>query len=188
MKNGIPYGMTINSNYDGLKIEHRWFSTETLFLTPFVIVWDVFWFQFYGDWYGSLGEIIKMNAVILLFPLVQLAVGIFLSYYVVASYLNKTNISVDRSFVESSVSPIPFGFKKRIPSSLIFQVYRKAIVRSSNTGATGMTFEVWVILKDSKNIRLVSGLKTSEQALFLQNEIESYLGINRPLKNSPPPV
>lgn len=41
---GIPEGMTINSSFDGMKIERRWFSNQTLFMTVFVVVWDSFLF------------------------------------------------------------------------------------------------------------------------------------------------
>ncbi|POB82009.1 hypothetical protein [Vibrio vulnificus] len=172
---GIPDGMTINSNFDGLRIERRWFSTQTLVLTAFVIVWDGFLFYWYSNAF-SLGGLTKENAVTLLFPILHVLVGVFFSYYVVACYLNKTTVSVNHSFVESRVSPVPFGFKKLIPSSSIAQVYCKDIVKNSKNGPS-VTYEVRVILKDRKNIRLVSGLETSEQALFLEHEIESYLGI-----------
>ena len=89
---------------------------------------------------------------------------------------NKTTVSVSHSFVEFKISPVPFGFKKLIPSSSIEQVYCKEVVKKSKDGSS-VTFEVRVILKDRKNIRLVSGLELSEQALFLEHEIESYLGI-----------
>ncbi|KAB0301858.1 hypothetical protein F2Z80_22785 [Vibrio fortis] len=172
---GIPEGMTISSSFDGMKIERRWFSNQTLFMTVFVVVWDSFLFYWYSNALSS-GGFTKENAVTLAFPLIHLAIGVFLTYYVIACYLNKTTVSVSHSFVESKISPVPFGFKKLIPSSSIEQVYCKDVVKKSKDGSS-VTFEVRVILKDRKNIRLVSGLELSEQALFLEHEIESYLGI-----------
>ena len=172
---GIPEGMNIGSTSEGLKIERKWFSSKTLFLTVFAVFWNGFLFNWYSN-VPDLGSLTKENMMVVLFPLLHVSVGLGLTYYVIASYFNKTTVTVNHSSLESKISPIPFGFKKSISSTSIEQVYCKEITKQTRNGSS-VSFEVRVILKNRSNIRLVSGLESSEQALFLEHEIESYLGI-----------
>ncbi|OLQ71678.1 hypothetical protein BIT28_12250 [Photobacterium proteolyticum] len=175
MNVGIPEGMTINSGYDGLTIERRWYTSKTLFYAGFAVIWNAFLFNWYREFPGF-DALTEDNIMTYLFPVGHVAVGVGLIYYVVAGFLNKTTVTVSHSNVESKISPIPFGLKKVIPAPSIEQVYCKEVTKSSKNGES-VTFEVRVIQKDRKNTCLVSGLETSEQALFLEHEIESYLGI-----------
>ena len=172
---GIPEGMNVSSTSEGLKIERKWFSGVTIFLTVFAVLWNGFLFNWYNHAHNF--ELFpEKNMLVVLVPLLFVAVGVVLTYYVIASYFNKTIITVNHRTLESKISPFPFGFKKSIPSRSIEQVYCKEITRGVNNDIR-VLFEVRVILKNRSNITLFSGLESSEQALFLEHEIESYLGI-----------
>jgi Tfp pilus assembly PilM family ATPase len=55
------------------------------------------------------------------------------------------------------------------------QLYAKEKVSSSRNG-TSITYEVHVT-RSGRNIKLVSGLESSEQAVYIEQEIEKYLNI-----------
>ncbi|WP_087024595.1 hypothetical protein [Thaumasiovibrio subtropicus] len=172
---GISNGMNISTTPVGLIIERKWFSSNTLFLTVFTIAW----YGFLLNWYTNIPNIWPINAenmMAALFPLIHVSVGISLTYYVIASYFNKTTVTVSPSVVESRITPIPFGFKKSITSKSIEQVYCKEVT-TEGRNRKHVSYEVRVVLKDQRHIGLVSGFESSEQALFLQQEIEAYLGI-----------
>jgi hypothetical protein len=112
----------------------------------------------------------------ILFPLLHVAVGIGLTYYVIAGYLNKTYVRVDISNIVIKHAPLPFFGNKTLNSSGIKQLYTKEKVSHSRHGSS-VSYEVHVITHDRKNVKLLSGLESSEQALFIEQKIERFLKI-----------
>jgi hypothetical protein len=72
--------------------------------------------------------------------------------------------------------PVPWAGNTSISSVEISQLYAKEKAnRSSDGGST--SFEVRAILRDGRNVKLVGGLTSSEQALFIEQAVEKCLGI-----------
>ena len=71
---------------------------------------------------------------------------------------------------------MPFLGNKNILSEDIAQLYSKERI-SRNRKGTNISYAVHAILKNGKNIKLLTSLSSSEQALAIEREIEKYLSI-----------
>jgi hypothetical protein len=180
---GIPEKIKIDKDFQHLHIVRKWFGFKFIFLTLFAIVWDgflIFWYvTAFLSFAGGAGELLM-----LLFPLLHVALGIGLTYYVLTGYLNSTVIDVDFNSITVEHGPLPFWGNKQVVSKMIAQLYCKRDDTLGNRGfynANG--YAVHAITVDRRNIKLLSGLDNSEQALFIEQEIESFLKIeDKPVK------
>ena len=173
---GIPENIEISNEFHHMQIKRKWFNFSFIFFTLFVIVWDGFLFNWYWMAFSS------FNIMAIFFPLLHLSIGLGLTYYVVAGYLNKTFVDVDFDSLIIKHRPIPFWGNKNIRSKTLTQIYCK---RDGPYGFLNRaySYSVRAITNDRENIELLSGLDSSEQALFIEQEIEKFLGItDRPIK------
>jgi len=178
---GIPDNIKIAKNFQHLRIVRKWFGFKFIFLTLFVIVWDAFLL----NWYSmalSPSFRIGVDLMFVLFPLLHVTVGIGLTYYVLTGYLNKTRIDVDFNSITVRHEPLPFWGNKKVSSKTIKQLYcKKDDLYGSRNGYR--VFAVHAITNERRNIKLLSGLDNSEQALFIEQEIEKFLNIeDKPVK------
>ena len=178
---GIPDKIQIDKSFQHLHIERKWFGFKFIFLTLFVVVWDAFLVNWYARAFSfSFQEVGDLMFV--LFPLLHVAVGIGLTYYVFAGYLNKTVIEVDFHSITIKHTPVPFWGNKKVSSKTIRQLYCKRDDFPNNRNSY-RAFAVHAITSERRNIKLLSGLDTSEQALFIEQEIEKFLNIeDKPVK------
>ncbi len=166
----MPNGIAVANNGYDLTIIRRWFSLKYIFLTFFCLIWDgflLFWYSMalsQGVW------------IMALFATGHAAIGVFLTYTVIAGYFNRTTINVSRVALAVSHGPLPWPGRKQLDSAGIRQMYcKEQIHRGKNS--TNYTYEVHVALNTGKDEKLVTGLENSEQALYLEQEIERFLGI-----------
>ena len=166
---GLPDSLELIRHDSYIEIVRKWFGAQFAFLTAFAIFWDGFLFFWYSKAFAS------GNLITLLFPLLHVAVGIGLTYYVVAGWFNRTHIYVSHGKMAVRHGPIPWFGNKELDTSSFKQLYTKEKI-SRNRNRT-VTYETHVITRDSKDLKLVGGLDTSEQALYIEQAIETYLGI-----------
>ena len=177
---GIPANIKIRRNFQRLQIIRRWFHIKYIFLTLFVVFWDAFLINWYAMAFSSFSSSNHIDIAFLLFPLLHVAVGIGLSYYVLVGYLNKTTINIDFNAISIKHGPLPVWDNKTVPSRQLKQLYSKKYRPLTNR--RGYSYAVHAITSDAttgswRNIKLLSGLDTSEQALFIEQEIEKFLKI-----------
>lgn len=178
---GIPENIQISKNFQQMHIVRKWFGFKFIFLTIFVIVWDAFLINWYAMAFSSAFES-AFDLMFILFPLLHVSVGIGLTYYVLAGYINKTFIDVDFNSITIRHEPLPFWGNKKVSSKTIKQLYCK---RDEFLGSRNgyRVFAVHAITSERRNIKLLSGLDNSEQALFIEQEIEKFLNIeDKPVK------
>jgi len=168
---GLPDKIEFSDHGHFIGIIRKWFGPKIIFLTFFVIFWDGFLFSLYSK------AIHSQDMMSMLFPLLHVAVGIGLTYYVIAGYLNKTYVRVDYSSIVIKDSPLPFFRNKTLNSSDIKQLYSKEKIRHNRESGSSVSYEVHAVTNDKKNIKLLRGLESSEQALFIEQEIEKFLKI-----------
>jgi hypothetical protein len=163
--------MRLETSMRGLVIYRRWFNWPVLFLIPFCIVWNSFLVGFFTSMSGS-------NApwFVRLFPLGHVAVGVGLSYYTLAMLFNRTRVEVTHGSVTVSHGPLPWTGWREIAAGLIDQTYCKEIIRRNKNGVS-THYEVWVALSDGKHSRLVAAGMEPEQALYIEQQIETTLDI-----------
>jgi hypothetical protein len=167
---GLPAKFAFHDRGSYIEIIRRWFGPHIIFLTAFVIFWD----GFLVFWYCM--AVKSQSLMPLIFPLLHVAVGIGLTYYVIAGYLNKTFIKADYMNISIRHRPVPFFGNKTIKSSDVRQLYSKERISHSRSG-TSVSFQVQALTHSGKTVKLLSGLETSEQALYIEQQIERFLNI-----------
>jgi hypothetical protein len=107
-------------------------------------------------------------------PILHVAVGVGLTYFVLAGLLNTTTITADPQELTVRHRPIPWSGNLKYPAGQIRQLYvkrEKAEVNGSKT------FGLYALLHDRKQVKLLSGLLEASQGQFIEQEIERHLGI-----------
>ncbi|MEW6208245.1 MAG: hypothetical protein AB1631_07750 [Acidobacteriota bacterium] len=167
---GLPDKLELYHRGSAMEIVRKWFGWQIVFMTAFAIFWDGFLFI----WYSKVGD--SAEPMSMYFPLLHVAVGIGLTYYVVAGWLNRTHILVSRGKIAVRHAPLPWVGNTELEVSNLKQLYAKE-KRSRSDNGTSTTYEVHAIAHNGRTIKLVRGLETREQALYIEQEIEKYLGI-----------
>ena len=175
---GLPDRFTLEREATGgLLITRRWFSPVFIFLAFFTVFWNGFmvvWFTI---------AISQGETLMALFGSIHGAVGIGLVYFTLAGFVNRTEIRVDYRALTVRHRPLPVFSNRDIPASDLKQLYSKERIRTRSKGGNHHSFEVHALTHSGRNIRLLSGLPNSEQALFVEQELEKYLRIeDRPVK------
>ena len=178
----VPRPANIQIDQDGaeLRFTRRWFSPVYIFLAMFAIFWN----GFMAVWFGI--AIISRIWPMALFGTLHATIGLFLAYTALAGFLNSTVIRVGMGELEVKHGPLPWFGSRRIETVAIAQLYSKELIRRSR-GTTNSTHEVHIVTRDGRQVKLLSGLESSEQALYLEQEIERYLGIqDQPVRGEMP--
>ena len=166
---GLPKGLSVEKTVSELRLRRRWFSKLTVFLTVFAAFWDGFlliWF------FIALKD---GNFLMAAAGSLHAAVGLGLSYYVLAGYLNSTLVAVNRENLIIFHQPLPWPGTKTLKSSAVSQLYCRSVRSSSRSGT--LSYEVRALLSDGTDVKLLSGLIEDRQALFIEQEVERYLRI-----------
>jgi uncharacterized membrane protein YhiD involved in acid resistance len=151
-------------------IRRKWFSFMAVFLAFFALFWNGFmivWMTMAissGVW------------IMAAFGCIHAAVGICMAYFAVASFVNKTDISVDPNYLKVRHYPLPWKGATEIRVHSIKQLYCKEKISRSKNGVN-VTYQVNVITEDNREQKLLSGLQDSSQAHYIEKEIEAVLGI-----------
>ncbi len=167
---GLPENMTLQHDGYQIEISRTWFNSSYIPMLIFAIVWNGFLFF----WYTT--AFLSGSWLMILFPIGHVCVGVGLAYRVIAGFLNKTYITADSSSVTVAHKPVPYFGNKTVASSNIKQLFVKDKAKRSKN-STSTTFEVHILTHDRKNIVLLKDLPESEQAYFIEQEIEKYLNI-----------
>ena len=169
IEHGLPDKFELLHHGSHIEIVRKWFGWQIVLMTPLAMLWCGTLFNLYSE-VGESGEPMPIS------PLLHVAVGIGLIYYVVAGWLNRTHIFVSRGKIAVRHRPIPWLGNKELKASNVRQLYVKEKFLRSRRGPY-VTYQVHALTRTRRNIKLVSGLETSEQALYIEQEIEKYLGI-----------
>jgi hypothetical protein len=171
---GLPKGFTLENTGEEIRIRRRWFSPLFIFLTVFVVFWDGFLFVWFIIAFTN-GEPAMAAAGSL-----HALVGIGLTYFVVAGYINSTLIAANGEHLIIYHYPLPWPGTKTLKSPDITQLYCKRVRGSGRSGS--VSYEVRGILQDGRDIKIVGGLTEDTQALFIEQEVENHLKIvDRPV-------
>ena len=170
----MPPKIQVETTSGGFEVSWRWLKFQVFFLIPFCIAWDSFLFFWYAQALGGAGD--EAGWIMVVFPIAHVAVGVGLTWYTLALLVNRTRLSVMRGFLRVKIGPLPWRGNLRVPSSALAQLFVKEKVHHHSNGVS-RTYHVWAILRDGTQKKLVSGLDELDQALWLEQEIENWLGI-----------
>ena len=170
-----PEGIAVVEDGRTLRITRRWFHPMLFFLLFFCIAWDSFLIFWYSMALGVGSGPFSIIAVI--FPVVHVAVGVGLTYFTLAGFLNRTSIEAASGELTIRHGPIPWRGNRSIPVDDLDQLYSEERVSRGRQGATSTTYRLNAVLKDGRKLKLLSGLPEPDQALYLEQAIEEHLGI-----------
>ena len=169
----MPPGIEAFSLLSELSIQISWRKSASGFLIFFTIFWNAVLIPFIaiaiatGEW------------VILLFISLHLFVGISLLYWMIAVLLNTTYITVNQREITIEHKPIavPFYPNRLMPVEEVEQLFTEKYVNGRTNGQPNFAFSLKAIKKNHEHIPLVKGLKSYEQALYVEQQVERFLNI-----------
>lgn len=168
----IPRNLELLEERGNLVIRKKWFTPVVFFLLFFCIIWD----GFLVFWYLGVARSGDMPLMAILFPIGHVAVGIGLTYFVIASFLNTTDIIISPMQIQVRIQPVKWPGEGRYDISDIRQLYTYEKVRRTKNG-TSITYEVRFIGRNNQEKTLIRGLEAKEQGLYIEKEIEKIIGV-----------
>ena len=180
---GLPDKLQIRRRGSEIEIVRSWFGPKTVFVTVFA----VFWIGFLYFWYAKLGEARgEVSAVMTYFPLIHVAVGVGIAYYALCGWLNRTRITVGRGKLSLRHGPLPWIGNLELDAQAIRQVYVRQVFSTANH-STSVRYDINVLTRDGRAVKFAGGIENSEQALYIEQEVEKFLGIkDQPVKGGFP--
>lgn len=172
----IPESMEVLRLPSELDIQFDWFRSQSKkglgFKTFFAFAWNLMLLPFVLSAFSS-GQY-----EVLLFASIHILVGLGFIANIVSTFINKTNVSVTKRFIQIKQTPIPSFFKKdaKIPTNDVEQLYVSRYVSSTTNGVPNHAHALYVITKDGSKYPLVKEMN-KESALYLEQEIELFLKI-----------
>jgi hypothetical protein len=170
----LPKKFTLDLYDDYMHITLSWFGKKTFVATLIAVFYIgsslVFFFSESTTITGS-------PLMIKLSPWISTILGAGILYYTLTTWLNKTHIFVSQNAIEIKNKPLPSFGNKRLETKNIKQLYSKKEISSSTSNSrTSVSYHLHVISFDEDDMTLLK-VENSAQALFLEQEIEKYLGI-----------
>lgn len=166
-----PKAIRVDESGSGLRIVRRWYSPMFFFFLFFCIAWDGFLLFWYSIAFSE-----DAPWIMSVFPVVHVAVGVGLTYWTIAGFVNRTVIFVDGRELSVVHRPLPWFGTLRLPVDQIDQLYCKQKVSRGENG-TSVSYQLFAAVKGGGRRKILSGLMDSDHALFIERRVESYLGI-----------
>jgi len=172
----MPKGYVMENGAEGLVITHKWFSSKYVFMLFFCIFWDGFLVNWYAIAFRHTGSLAMK-----VFPLLHVGVGVFLTYTTIAGFLNRTRITMNMGELRIKHFPLPWPGNRTIARLEIDQLFCEEKM-SSSRNSTSYSYNLSAVMTGGRRVKLVSGLENPEDALFLEQQVENFLGItDRPV-------
>jgi hypothetical protein len=184
-----PHQLTVEDSGTQLRIFWPWFSGSAVFLIFFCIAWDSFLIFWYYQVLAGPGN----NWLMIVFPIAHVAVGVWLTYFTLASLVNRTEIVVDHETLRVRHRPFPWPGSVVLPVEQIAQLYvgarcvrqpSKPDDQSSEQESESESceaepdsgYDLNALLHDGTARKLLS-LSEPEMAMFIEQAIEKFLGL-----------
>lgn len=187
-----PASLVVEDDGQTLVITKRWFHPAALFLVFFCVAWDSFLVVWYSFVLSAMnggpgqGPPDAFRWLFIIFPIGHVAVGVGLTYFCVATFLNRTTLSIQDGFLSLRHGPMFWPGQFVLPVDDIEQFYVKSLARrmtyDSPGMATGMATvnisgQLMAVLK-SGGERKVWGQELDPGVVrYLEHCLEEFLGI-----------
>ena len=148
-----PPGFTVDESGPGLKVIRRWYSGAFVFLAFFCIGWD----SFLVIWY-FMAFAVNAPWLFKVFPVIHVAVGVCLTYYTLAGFLNSTTISVEGMSFRVRHGPLPWFRNMTLQTDHIDQLYAQQETHQRKNGVS-YSYKVCAVTREGHKVVLVPGLE-----------------------------
>jgi len=165
-----PKCFEINYVENGIEIVRRWFGPVAYFFAFFSAFWNgiTFTIIFQAIKAGEWGAVA--------FCSIHGSIGLGMLYFTIACFINRTYIRVAYQSIDIKHKPLPWPGSKRVNSSDLKQLFSKEKIHRNRNGVS-YSYEVHAITHAGATIKMVTGMQKSEHAIFIEQQIENYLGI-----------
>ena len=171
-----PRPKSIQESRSGARLtfRRRWWSLKIIFMTFFCIAW----FGFLAVWYlmSSTVDEDPVRGVMMLFPIIHVAAGLWVLYYTLAGYVNTTTVELDRGYLSVRHGPLPWPGAGEIPTSSLKQLFCTRHEHRTKNGIH-FTYRLNALLGDGRTRKIVSGLDAPDVPLYLEQQLEEFLRI-----------
>lgn len=171
-KAALPSRFEVEDDGTTARISWRWFTLKTLGLAAFCVFWD----GFLVVWYGSTLRSPNTPTTAMLFSLLHVAAGVWITYTVLTGFFNHTRIEVNRALLTIRHSPLPWAGNRVLPGRSLAQLYGEEVVSRSRNG-TSITYNLVALDREGRKVKLLTGLEEKDQVLWLEQTLERRLGI-----------
>jgi hypothetical protein len=176
----MPKNIKVQEGNGILQISYRWFRPMFIFM----LIFSIFWNGFMVVWHGI--SIFSGAWFMSLFGLLHTAVGIGIAYYTLTGFINHTTIWVGQGRLVIRHHPLPWWGNKEMTDADIRQIYCTEKVHQSDN-STRYSYEVHAVTQSGDKEKLLSNLGETEQALYIEQELERHLGIrDQPIRGELP--
>ena len=180
-----PSGVVIDRGWDReLLIVRRWFEPGLFGLLFFCIVWDGFLVFWYSMVLFGMEQRHQFEWMPVLFPLLHVATGVWMTYYVIAGFFNESVICTDWELFWVRHGPVPWYGNRDLLIEEI-QGFEVDLGHSTNNQPS---YSLSAHVDDGRKMVLVAGLQL-RQAQYIGWHLANYLSV--PLSESlshPQPV
>jgi hypothetical protein len=117
--------------------------------------------------------------ILLIILLAPFCGSLVLLYYAIASWLNRTVVTLTRQTLSVRYQPLPTYGNITLPTAELRQLYPKRVIVLFNRGGgeSVVTYELRAILKNNKHLTLFE-FNSPEQVLSTKQQIEAWLRLN----------
>lgn len=171
----MPENVEVLHLQNELDINFSWWTPEKK--PNFLIFFTCFWNFIVGIF--VLVALVTGEWLMLAGISIHLTIGLGLAYYLLCKYFNKTVFRVTRNYLTTQHKPlwIPFYKTHDIPVDEIEQLYAKEYVAATQNKQPVYAYAVYLLTTGGKDIKIIKGLDTPEQALYIEQEVEKFLGL-----------
>ena len=165
----IPEGLDVVQQGDSVVIRRSWRTWAVIPICFFL----VFWFGFLGFWYYHAFTDRNAPLIMVLFPLLHVAVGFGLLYFVICSFVNSTDVTISTASVKIATGPLPWMGNCEVGAADI----RGLVIRERMGNKGGVTYTLMYVDGANRERRLMRASGRREQLEFVANSIRQILGI-----------
>ncbi|MFV9503033.1 MAG: hypothetical protein AB4911_00565 [Oscillochloridaceae bacterium umkhey_bin13] len=172
----MPERFVVEYPAGALQISWRWFTPAALGLLLFAVFWNGF------VCFGVAMALAAGEGAAVLFASIHILAGIGVGYASLTMLFNRTTIEVTHGALTINHGPLPVTGYRHLPREQLRQLYGVEATRRSNK-RTVIVYHLQALSNDDKQITLIDGLESAQQVLYLEQEIERFLGIrDEPIK------
>lgn len=147
----------------------RWFKAQHVFMAFFCLFWD----GMLAVMYSQMLSKGTTPLFALLFPLLHVGAGVFITYMTLTGFLNSTRIEVSRGELTIHHGPLPWPGNRTLSGRALAQLYSQEV--RGNKG--GLSYSLFALDKQGQKVKLLSGIEDKDQVLYLEQALERRLGI-----------
>jgi len=161
----IPEGLDLITTPQQVIIRRRWFSWMVFPMLLFAIVWD----GFLVFWYST--ALLGKNTpwIMILFPIGHVAVGVGVTYYVLCSFFNRTDVILTPDQIAVATRPLPWPGNRRVPLREIHETEIRT--RYGNTNQARANLVIMFVDGSNKERKLVTGITEWDHAEYMEGQI-----------------